>query len=50
MRDSQAPEVRDFGQVTFHIEGPLGMSARRTVNSGRDRARHQPVNWRRSRV
>lgn len=25
MSDSQAPEVRDFGQVTFHIEGPLGI-------------------------
>jgi hypothetical protein len=25
MTDSQAPEVRDFGQVTFHIEGPLGI-------------------------
>jgi hypothetical protein len=26
------------------------MSARRTENSGTDRARHQPVNWRRSSV
>ena len=25
MSDSQAPEVRDFGQVTFHVEGPLGI-------------------------
>jgi hypothetical protein len=28
----------------------VSMSARRTENSGRDRARHQPANWRRSRV
>jgi hypothetical protein len=28
----------------------VSMSARRTENSGRDRARHQPVNWRRSSV
>src|SRR6201999_1792669 len=25
MSDSQAPEVRDLGQVTFHVEGPLGI-------------------------
>jgi enoyl-CoA hydratase/carnithine racemase len=25
MSDSRAPEVRDLGQVTFHIEGPLGI-------------------------
>ena len=25
MRDGQAPGVRDFGQVTFHVEGPLGI-------------------------
>jgi enoyl-CoA hydratase len=25
MSDSQAAEVRDFGQVTFHREGPLGI-------------------------
>ena len=25
MSDSRAPEVRDLGQVTFCIEGPLGI-------------------------
>lgn len=25
MSDSRAPEVRDLGQVTFHIEGPLAI-------------------------
>src|SRR5581483_7573094 len=25
MSDSRAPEVRDLGQVTFHIDGPLGI-------------------------
>ena len=25
MSDSQAPEVRDLGQVTFHVEGPLAI-------------------------
>ena len=25
MSDSRAPEVRDLGQVTFHVEGPLGI-------------------------
>jgi enoyl-CoA hydratase/carnithine racemase len=25
MRDGQAPGVCDFGQVTFHVEGPLGI-------------------------
>jgi hypothetical protein len=28
----------------------VSMSARRTENRGRDRERHQPLNWRRSRV
>ena len=25
MNDSRAPEVRDLGQVTFHVDGPLGI-------------------------
>jgi hypothetical protein len=34
----------------LELGAKLSMSARRTENSGRDRARHQPVNWRRSSV
>ena len=52
------PAVVDRRRVTVARAGPrasssrakVSMSARRTENSGRDRARHQPVNWRRSRV
>ena len=29
MSDSRAPEIRDLGQVTFRIEGPLGSSPQR---------------------
>ena len=58
--DGVPAEPRDRGQAAgdgcpgaaagFEFSGEVSMSARRTENSGRDRARYQPVNWRRSRV
>ena len=48
---AQAPGDGGAGPpAVFGSRAKVSMSARRTENRGWDRARHQAVNWRRSRV
>jgi hypothetical protein len=44
------PTRSPAGAAGRGLRAKVSMSARRTENSGRDRVRHQAVNWRRSRV